>query len=69
MQFPKEALVLADNLYRIKSQKNTTGFIEDLSRAVIKNGFVIHNESTVEMAHSFGMHGVEVAAGLDLHIR
>lgn len=57
-----------DNLYRTETDKSNREFVKDLSRVVKKNGFVIHNESTMEMAHSFGRHGAEVAEGFDLHM-
>ena len=60
--------MLPDNLYQTESKKSTGNFVADLSRIVKKNGFVIHNESTMEMAHSFGRHGAEVADGFDLHM-
>ncbi|MFZ5797552.1 MAG: DUF302 domain-containing protein [Thermodesulfobacteriota bacterium] len=57
-----------DNLYMAETDKGTQEFVKDLGRVVKKNGFVIHNESTMEMAHSFGRHGAEVAEGFDLHM-
>jgi uncharacterized protein (DUF302 family) len=60
--------MLPDNLYRTESEKSTGRFVRDLFRVVEKNGFVIHNETTMDMAHSFGKHGAEVAAGFDLHM-
>ncbi|MHB1348378.1 MAG: DUF302 domain-containing protein [Desulfobulbaceae bacterium] len=57
-----------DNLYMAETDKGTREFVKDLGRVVKKNGFVIHNESTMEMAHSFGRHGAEVAEGFDLHM-
>ena len=60
--------MLPDNLYKTESEKNNSQFVEDLARVVSKNGFIIHNESTMEMANSFGRHGAEVAEGFDLHM-
>jgi uncharacterized protein (DUF302 family) len=57
-----------DNLYSAETDKSNPEFVKDLGRVVKKNGFVIHNESTMEMAHSFGRHGAEVAEGFDLHM-
>jgi uncharacterized protein (DUF302 family) len=57
-----------DNLYATETTKSNRQFVADLGKVVKKNGFVIHNESTMEMAHSFGKHGAEVAEGFDLHM-
>ncbi|MEW6593998.1 MAG: DUF302 domain-containing protein [Thermodesulfobacteriota bacterium] len=57
-----------DNLYATETTKSNRQFVADLGKVVKKNGFVIHNESTMEMAHSFGKHGTEVAEGFDLHM-
>ncbi len=56
------------NLYKIETSKSIKQFIEDLNIAAKKRGFIIHNEDKMEMAHSFGKHGVEVAEGFDLHM-
>ena len=42
-------------------------FVRDLVEIVTKNGFIVHNENSMEMSHSFGMHGVEVSKDFDLH--
>lgn len=60
--------MLSDNLYKTVSEKTPKQFVKDLSQAVTENGFIIHNETTMEMANSFGQHGVEVAEGFDLHM-
>lgn len=57
-----------DNLFAAETSKSNRQFVEDLGRVVKKNGFIIHNENTMEMAHSFGKHGAEVAEGFDLHM-
>lgn len=57
-----------DNLYIAETDKSNLEFVKDLGRVVKKYGFVIHNENTMEMAHSFGRHGAEVAEGFDLHM-
>ncbi|MEW6117689.1 MAG: DUF302 domain-containing protein [Nitrospirota bacterium] len=56
------------NLYRAETAKSLKQFITDLDKAAKKRGFIIHNEDKMEMAHSFGKHGVEVAEGFDLHM-
>lgn len=57
-----------DNLYAAETSKTNRQFVEDLGKVVTKYGFIIHNENTMEMAHSFGRHGAEVAEGFDLHM-
>lgn len=57
-----------DNLYAAETSKTNRQFVEDLGKVVKKYGFIIHNENTMEMAHSFGRHGAEVAEGFDLHM-
>ena len=57
-----------NNLFAAETSKNTRQFVADLGAVVKKNGFVIHNESSMEMAHAFGRHGAEVAEGFDLHM-
>ncbi|MHB8788890.1 MAG: DUF302 domain-containing protein [Desulfobulbaceae bacterium] len=56
------------NLYIAETDKSNREFVKDLGKVVKKYGFVIHNENTMEMAHSFGRHGAEVAEGFDLHM-
>ena len=55
-------------LYRAESQKSVSQFITDLKKAGKQFGFMIHNEDKMEMAHTFGSHGVTVAEGFDLHM-
>ena len=59
---------MSDHLYKAETSKSTKKFAEDLSTVVKKYGFVIHNENSMDMAHSFGKHGAEVADGFDLHM-
>lgn len=56
------------NLYKTETIKSINQFVKDLNNAAKKRGFIIHNEDKMEMAHSFGKHGVEVAEGFDLHM-
>lgn len=56
------------NLYKAETSKSVNRFVKDLGIAAKKRGFIIHNEDKMEMAHSFGKHGVEVAEGFDLHM-
>ena len=55
-------------LYSKETEKELSQFVKDLRSAGKKRGFVIHNESSMEMAHTFGAHSVEVAHGFDLHM-
>jgi uncharacterized protein (DUF302 family) len=57
-----------DQVYATTSAKSASEFAKSLSEVAKKNGFVIHNESTMDMAHSFGQHGAEVAEDFDLHM-
>ena len=55
-------------LYQKETDKPLTRFIKDLKSAGKMRGFIIHNENSMEMAHTFGTQGVEVAHGFDLHM-
>jgi uncharacterized protein (DUF302 family) len=55
-------------IYHTETGKPLTQFVEDLASAAARRGFFIHNESKMDMAHTFGRHGVEVAKGFDLHM-
>jgi len=55
-------------LYRTQTTKPLGEFVADLTAAGKKRGFLIHNENTMEMAHTFGKHGVTVGAEFDLHM-
>lgn len=57
-----------DQVYATETLKSTREFAKSLGEVVRKYGFVIHNESNMDMAHSFGQHGAEVAEGFDLHM-
>ncbi|MFZ5764253.1 MAG: DUF302 domain-containing protein [Thermodesulfobacteriota bacterium] len=57
-----------DQVYATESAKSTKEFVKALGAVAKKNGFVLHNETTMDMAHSFGKHGAEVAEGFDLHM-
>jgi len=57
-----------DNLFATETSKSTSQFVKDLGAVVKKYGFIIHNEENMEMAHSFGKHGAEVAKDFDLHM-
>ena len=55
-------------LYQKETEKPLAQFVRDLKSAGVVRGFIIHNESGMEMAHTFGAHGLEVALGFDLHM-
>lgn len=55
-------------LYRTETAKPLAEFVATLAAAGKKYGFTIHNESSMEMAHTFGKHGVKVGAEFDLHM-
>lgn len=57
-----------DNLYAAETNKTNNRFVADFAKIASQYGFVIHNESTMEMAYTFGRHGVEVADEFDLHM-
>lgn len=59
---------MCGNLYRAETSKSVNQFVKDLNSAAKKRGFIIHNEDKMEMAHSFGKHGVKVAESFDLHM-
>lgn len=51
-----------------ETEKSVEAVIEGLQAVSIGTGFMIHNEDKMEMANTFGSHGVEVAEGFDLHM-
>ena len=55
-------------LFGTKTAKPLAALVAALAAAGQKRGFIIHNESTMEMAHTFGKHGVKVGAEFDLHM-
>lgn len=59
---------MGGHLYKSETTKSSAEFAKDLSTVVKKYGFVVHNESFMDMAHSFGQHGVEVSECFDLHM-
>jgi uncharacterized protein (DUF302 family) len=58
----------SDNLYTTATSKTNSQFVKDLSSTVRKYGFIVHNENTMEMSHTFGNHGAKVAEDFDLHM-
>lgn len=55
-------------LYSSATAKPVWQFVADLKEAGMQQGFLIHNEDKMEMANTFGSHGVAVAEGFDLHM-
>lgn len=55
-------------IYQAETGKPLNQFVADMASAAARRGFFIHNESKMDMAHTFGRHGVEVAKGFDLHM-
>jgi len=55
-------------LYRAETGKAVWQFVADLKEAGQNYGLLIHNEDHMEMANTFGSHGVQVADGFDLHM-
>lgn len=56
------------SVYRKESEKSVEQFIADFGEIATSRDFTIHNEDKMEMAHTFGVHGLEVAEGFDLHM-
>ncbi|WP_457577146.1 DUF302 domain-containing protein [Desulfomarina sp.] len=59
---------MSDHLYKNETDKSAADFARALTEVVKKYGFIIHNESSMEMAGMFGKHGVEVGEDFDLHM-
>lgn len=55
-------------IFRAESSKSVDDFVASLATAASRRGFFIHNESKMDMARTFGQHGVAVAADFDLHM-
>jgi uncharacterized protein (DUF302 family) len=55
-------------LYTAETGKSLEDFVRDLSQIGAQKGFLIHNEDKMEMSHTFGRHGIEVAEDFDLHM-
>jgi uncharacterized protein (DUF302 family) len=55
-------------IFKSETEKPVEEFVKDLTEMAKASGFTIHNEDRMEMAHTFGLHGVEVAENFDLHM-
>ena len=56
------------DIFRAESNKPLPRFIADLAAEAERSGFLIHNSDRMDMARTFGAHGVPVADGFDLHM-
>lgn len=56
------------DIFRAESSKPLDDFVASLATAASRRGFFIHNESKMDLARTFGKHGVEVAKDFDLHM-
>ena len=57
-----------DDVFATSTEKGINQFVSDLGLVAKKYGFIVHNEDKMELADTFGAHGVEVAEGFDLHM-
>ena len=57
-----------DQVFAAQTEKSPADFASSLGVILRKNGFIINNESTMDMARAFQAHGAEVAPGFDLHM-
>lgn len=55
-------------VFQRSSLKKLTVFIRDLQAAAERQGFVVHNRETMDLARTFASHGIPVAADFDLHM-
>ena len=55
-------------IYKSETDKPIEEFVAELAGMAKASGFTIHNEDSMEMAHTFGRHGVAVAENFDLHM-
>jgi uncharacterized protein (DUF302 family) len=56
------------SIYTTTTDKPLPIFIDDLDRIMQRQGFIIHNRDTVDMAATFSRHDLEVEPGFDLHM-
>lgn len=57
-----------NDLYSTESSKSPRQFAKDFDQVARKYGFVINNESSMDMAKTFTAHGAEVSDDFDLHM-
>jgi len=49
-----------DDVFATSTEKGINQFVSDLGLVAKKYGFIVHNEDKMELADTFGAHGVEV---------
>jgi len=57
-----------DDLYVTQSEKSVAQFVADFSQIIKDNAFVVNNDETMNMKHTFREHGGEVTDEFDLHM-
>ena len=57
-----------DYVFKAHTPKTSTRFVSDLAATAAEFGMIVHNEDKMDMAHTFGSHGVEISEGFDLHM-
>lgn len=57
-----------NNLYHGETEKSIQDFVGNFDAIAQKSGFIIHNADTMDMANTFGRHGVDISADFDLHM-
>ncbi|MEW6518317.1 MAG: DUF302 domain-containing protein [Thermodesulfobacteriota bacterium] len=57
-----------DQVFATQTEKSPADFARSLGAVLQKNGFIINNAATMDMARAFQAHGAAVAPGFDLHM-
>ena len=57
-----------DQAYATQTAQSVRDYVQSLGAVLHRNGFIINNESSMDMARAFKAHGAEVAADFDLHM-
>ncbi|RJX25889.1 MAG: DUF302 domain-containing protein [Desulfurivibrio sp.] len=57
-----------DQVFATQTGKSPADFARSLGAVLQKNGFIINNASTMDMAQAFQAHGAAVTPGFDLHM-
>ena len=57
-----------DQAYATQTAKSVRDYVQSLGAVLHRNGFIINNEATMDMALAFKAHGAEVAPDFDLHM-
>ncbi|MEN8199571.1 MAG: DUF302 domain-containing protein, partial [Thermodesulfobacteriota bacterium] len=64
----EESMKRSEDLYVTDSEKSVDQFVADFSQIVKNNAFVVNNDETMNMKHTFREHGGEVTEEFDLHM-